>query len=354
MTTNNVAKIIKKRINGNDKRLKEMIDEMERLYPEGSMSQSPREDFVPVLVLAYLRSGSSFTADIIQQAKGSFYVFEPLRNLLDREKIKSTASCNDTEFMSMECREPSTINFIIDQITKFYRCDYKVSFLVPDPHQGGSENQIFYANCLRATRQKPGYCFQLMRRICYKSSVRIIKTIRLSVDLTKMLLENIPNLKIIHLIRDPRAVVGSRQTGDFMKKTNLYLLSPKELCMRYEKDIAAAKEVERIWPTGIRRIHYEDLATDPHKISRGIYEFLGLRYLPGMTKWIEQHTSARSAYSYYGTLRTKSSEMINKWKKTLPNSLIHEADQVCASFYKSVNNFYKTFATLNRSMSKPN
>lgn len=34
--------------------------------------------FIQVLVLAYMRSGSSLTGDILQHASGSFYLYEPL------------------------------------------------------------------------------------------------------------------------------------------------------------------------------------------------------------------------------------------------------------------------------------
>ena len=34
---------------------------------------------VPVVIATYMRSGSSVVGDIVQQARGAFYVYEPMR-----------------------------------------------------------------------------------------------------------------------------------------------------------------------------------------------------------------------------------------------------------------------------------
>ena len=45
---------------------------------------------------------------------------------------------------------------------------------------------------------------------CKKASNIVIKILRLSLQSAKALLKTIPDLKIIHLLRDPRAVLNSR------------------------------------------------------------------------------------------------------------------------------------------------
>ena len=39
------------------------------------------QNFTPVIILTYMRSGSSLTGEIMQQHPDAFYVFEPLRML---------------------------------------------------------------------------------------------------------------------------------------------------------------------------------------------------------------------------------------------------------------------------------
>ena len=38
----------------------------------------PTANFIGVFILAYMRSGSSFTGDILQHSPNVFYVYEPL------------------------------------------------------------------------------------------------------------------------------------------------------------------------------------------------------------------------------------------------------------------------------------
>ena len=51
-------------------------------------------------------------------------------------------------------------------------------------------------------------CFSedYLNRVCPRFPLRLIKTVRLRVQKTRMLLENLPNTKILVLVRDPRAV----------------------------------------------------------------------------------------------------------------------------------------------------
>ena len=63
-------------------------------------------------------------------------------------------------------------------------------------------------------------CTRILRKECLKSKVRIIKTIRTRLTWLVDILEEFPNLKIVHLVRDPRAVVNSLIRVGKCKKQN--------------------------------------------------------------------------------------------------------------------------------------
>ena len=48
---------------------------------ESASFLSAQQNFTPVIILTYMRSGSSLTGEIMQQHPDAFYVFEPLRML---------------------------------------------------------------------------------------------------------------------------------------------------------------------------------------------------------------------------------------------------------------------------------
>lgn len=60
-------------------------DKLRSLQPESS-------PFTAVIVITYMRSGSSLTGDILQHSPGAFFLYEPLRRLsfLARDRFNLT------------------------------------------------------------------------------------------------------------------------------------------------------------------------------------------------------------------------------------------------------------------------
>ena len=54
-----------------------------------SLSFSDVQNFTAVIILTYMRSGSSLTGEIMQQHPDSFYVYEPLRMLQTAQKNRA-------------------------------------------------------------------------------------------------------------------------------------------------------------------------------------------------------------------------------------------------------------------------
>ena len=58
----------------------------------------------------------------------------------------------------------------------------------------------------------------LHTKLCLNSNLNLIKTVRLRAHLLISLMQNDPQLKVIHLVRDPRATMNSRVHGFCGKK----------------------------------------------------------------------------------------------------------------------------------------
>ena len=100
--------------------------------------------------------------------------------------------------------------------------DWMESYLLCDPRKPSfRENAVFKKhgnmnslyNCFH-NKNLGGWahlaCYSDMVQACRDRDVILIKTIRFRLDWTRSLLKNYPNLKVLFLVRDPRAVLYSR------------------------------------------------------------------------------------------------------------------------------------------------
>ena len=84
---------------------------------------------------------------------------------------------------------------------------------------------------------------QFLNMICHMSSLHIIKTVRLGLDVAQRRFldpETKDGLKMIYIARDPRGLYNSRFNLKWCKRTKR-CISPKMICEDLEKDYWTAK-----------------------------------------------------------------------------------------------------------------
>ena len=143
-----------------------------------------------ILIVTSWRSGSSFLGELLNQFPGTFYYFEPLhyysQKMIQEEFLETLFRCQ-----------------FGDSNHGFLEHVKKNSFLLSD------RNKRLWDSCkLFPELERLEACFSedYLNRVCPRFPLRLIKTVRLRVQKTRKLLENLPNTKILVLVRDPRAV----------------------------------------------------------------------------------------------------------------------------------------------------
>ena len=99
-----------------------------------------------------------------------------------------------------------------------------------------------------------------------------------------------PNLKILALFRDPRAMLSSR-AATFHGKTQGLYGDEEEQCLKYEDNLKAAIELGQKLPERVKLIRYEDLALEPESKTKEILDFIGLPMVKQIQDYIEEHTT---------------------------------------------------------------
>ncbi|WAR26597.1 CHST3-like protein, partial [Mya arenaria] len=251
-----------------------------------------------VLILTYMRSGSSLTGEILQQSIGAFYVYEPIHSIRWQDRTENwTYPDAPTKLVT-----PATVHRErVDVLYRLLTCDLKN---VPD--------RVLQSGFLGTMA-----CILNLQKACQGSPLRVLKTIRFDMEQARNLSVLIPDLKIIHLVRDPRATLKSQDyLGECKGFTRQQCV--ERFCAMVEDNIVRADSMSKSNRNRIFTLRYENLAKNPMLVSKELYKFVD----GSLTKQIEDYifniTSAgRKDDCNICTTRGNSTKHVDKWKKTM-------------------------------------
>jgi len=157
-------------------------------------------------------------------------------------------------------------------------------------------------------------------------------------------------IKIIQIIRDPRAIFTSRNYGSYVEKKGGGKIHPMLL-------------VGRVWRTSVNYkwylcanysdnfypLYYEKLMSQPENELKNIYAFLGIKFSEDLMdisklknddgkKWINN--------SSFQGVKGFDVETIDRWKKILPDDDLAAFEYICS--YEMIREGYKTLTSVDR------
>ena len=159
-------------------------------------------------------------------------------------------------------------------------------------------------------------CVSTFESWCTRSRLRSAKTIRMSMEHVQHMMEVDPQIKVIHLLRDPRAILRS-QVNFRAKLGNEWETLATRLCSRLLKDVSIRETLEQKYPGQLIQIRYEDLATNPIKSAETMYQYLSLPLPQQVSDWIERSTNANRNNGVMGTTRENSTKVAYAWQTSL-------------------------------------
>ena len=128
-------------------------------------------------------------------------------------------------------------------------------------------------------------CTHELRKAIVGRRLRATKVVRATMESMEPLLKALPALRIIHLVRDPRAVGLSRikfgasgcgwYTQRLSESSGSRIVAEASLyCHHVTADIRSRLALEREFPGRIKSVRYEDVVANPEQSFRDIYTFL--------------------------------------------------------------------------------
>ena len=149
-------------------------------------------------------------------------------------------------------------------------------------------------------------------------------------------------LKIVHLMRDPRAVIASMdRVGWSLNKsaintavTNFPLFTTlvQKFCSSMIQSLRFALSAEGRLPDRYRLLRYEDLVGTPLNASQELFDFAGIPMSNQVKKYLVNGTNQSRDRGYaheYGTLRNNASNLVDAWRTHFSAEVVRVVESHC-------------------------
>ncbi|XP_042079429.1 carbohydrate sulfotransferase 6-like [Haplochromis burtoni] len=311
----------------------------------------PSNDKVHVLLLSSWRSGSSFLGQVFSQHPSVFYLMEPgwhvwtqLRQngaralrMAVRDLLRSLFQC---DFSVMESYLPENQKELFMWSHSRALCSPPVCPLMP-------RNQL--SNKTHCQQNCKPRDLKIVEQVCGFYSHVVYKEVRIFEleSLYPLLLDPNLNLRIIHLVRDPRGVVRSKEkVAEYLASDNAIVLEQKpinEAKVQYQVMQEICRSHLRINKRAVLKpppflkgryklVRYEDVTRNPVKEIKSLYQFVGLEMTTQLATWIYQVTHGKGKGSIkeaFDITSRSATDISQAWRTMLPHNTVKRVQEVC-------------------------
>ncbi|XP_040583049.1 carbohydrate sulfotransferase 4 [Lepeophtheirus salmonis] len=234
------------------------------------------------LIFTTWRSGSTFMGDILTSHPSAFYHYEPLLYIGIRQVRESDPGLADQAINVIK----SLLHCKYDDLGDYLSYGKKHHWLF-------NHNERLWNHCLNG-KNKACWNPQTLDKICAIHPFQTLKTVRLRLSLARSFLDDksLQNIKILHIVRDPRGTLQSRKHRDWCPgEPDCY--EPKNLCSDLTSDYHSAKELIRDYPNRFMVFRYEDFSNDPFNNSKKVLDFFSFVYHDKVRDFLKSHTAIK-------------------------------------------------------------
>lgn len=286
-----------------------------------------------VLIISRGRSGSSFLGDLFNENKKMFYLFEPLAWSLEDRKGNAAKSFKILEDLyNCKFMENEYLNFLLKKGASFRK---KSNKLITFPGQ-----------CSRISTNAKRCLENILKSSCLGASSVIAKVLTHRLPQgglwgIRKILDANKELRIIHLIRDPRRVIASMKKAGWYKRKR-FSSQVKAVCGSIWENIKHVQNESAYFKDRYKLLIFSDMMLNPFSTVVDLYDFLKMAPVPEYVfSWIIRNTMGYVGRG--GTYKTSrnSTEVLNKKLDftELEESVI---DRYCGDVVKFISRFRKT------------
>lgn len=220
-------------------------------------------------------------------------------------------------------------------LRRIFKCDFNmVNDVTMTTFLSMSNSLAPYLDC---SKHSSNDCIRVITKACMESSVRSVKVIRLpmSIDVIQDLLTLIPDLKIIHLLRDPRGKLSSPYISKAGRNTNKSLVTKAatSLCNEMDDGIFNRTFLEKLYPQQFLQVIYEDMAESVTEVARQVMAFVGLPYNDQHQSILLASVTGKEEKGGLNVMRDDPVSTAYSWRTRLSYSNVQAIDDVCENLH---------------------
>ena len=173
--------------------------------------------------------------------------------------------------------------------------------------------------------------------MCKKADHRIAKVLRISVHALETLIKDNPKLKVVHLFRDPRAILHSRiETDGYPLRFSLrgspeIRSNAKALCDKMTSDLKEGIVLMKKYPNQFRFIHYEDIFNNAESLVK-LHTILGMKVTQGGMDTIRKAGHVNNPRRYAGDRKLqRQRNNAYWWTLYMKWGIIKSVDSYCSN-----------------------
>ena len=320
----------------------ERVNSFTELDSVGKYGSKARQN---IFLVSDMRAGSSFLGEMFNQHPQVFYLYEPVQ-ALDYYRENRQESVYDT--------------MVTHLLNGIFHCNFRELSYLTDflSFQYSSLKHRLASKALSSPPlcpenfNSPSYSIrtctplrtQTVSAICRLHRHTVVKTVQMKQihKLSYLMDSEGPadySLKVVHLVRDPRAILNSRVTKD--ARINWTVASVKEhargLCRDMLRNIKYAVSAPPWLEGSYTLLRYEDLATNPHQIAEQLYKFVGINIAPQVRMWIDRATAEgftsvtldNSVSRLVSPSAQNITDSVHKWRLQIPYSIVTMIETEC-------------------------
>ncbi|XP_076101017.1 carbohydrate sulfotransferase 1-like [Mytilus galloprovincialis] len=281
-----------------------------------------------ILLFGYMKGETTFVGNIVGCRANVFYFYEPLWSLSIGGYFTKDKECgfhenNCKSYNSISLNIPKLLSSLYDCYTEtIEKLTTEVQTKITCTSSGSTSTAFKERNISK------------LATICTSAKLRVTKVLRIGADLIEGLIHIRPNLKIIYLYRDPRAIIRSRTKR---LKGSITAMT-KAVCGKMDTDSRIILELTNKYSENIIFVSAERIAKDPIGVSQKLFDFLGLNFSKALENKIINLSYRGSRYNSQKKSRvlTENSGFLKsmKWRTLLSIGDKKIIDNSCQSVYR--------------------